>query len=208
MGNAPSYCARVLTNSMSNTWVKCTGYNSFPQTMCSEHKPISATFIVRCVRPTMSCFMKKQSPTVRFKIEELRFTKSTGPLIKKPVVLAIASFAGKIAPCPADSDNTASPSWTKSVPEFDSVTHSQEYLETSHLMFIVREQGEQRPDKAHRGTCTVPLFESMVKKENTSQKFEAEITHHGKLIGKMTGKFKWVAAAKGPADAPNAAKKK
>ena len=194
-GNAPSYCARVLTRSMANTWVKCTGYRAFPSVTVSEHQPVNATFIVRCVRPTMSCFMKQQSPIPQFIFEELHFEESTGPIIKKPTITMFAQFAANSKPVDASAGNTASPSWAGAgLAKMECVTQAQEYLETCHILFVVREAAEKRDDKSHRGSAHLPLFGRVIGQQDTSQDFEADIMAHGKLIGKLTGKFRWEAA--------------
>lgn len=192
-GNAPSYCARVLTRSMANTWVKCTGYKSFRNVQVSEHLPVHATFIVRCVRPTMSCFMKQQSPIPQFIFEELSFTESTGPIIKKPQLMITSPFTGVFKNIEATSGSTASPSWPV-VPKIESVTQAQEYLETCHFIIIVKEAAEKREDKAHRGTAHLPLFSRIIGLQDMQQEFDADIMNHGKLIGKLVGKFRWEAA--------------
>lgn len=193
-GNAPSYCSRVLTRSMTNTWVKCTGYRAFRSVQVSEHQPVNATFIVRCVRPTMSCFMKAQSPIPQFIFEELAFTESTGPLIKKPQLMIVSGFTATAKNIDAVSGQTASPSWSGNLPRMESVTQAQEYLETCHFIFIVREAAEKREDKAHRGTAHLPLFSRVIGVQDMQQEFDADIMAHGKCLGKLTGKFRWEAA--------------
>jgi hypothetical protein len=193
-GNAPSYCARVLTRSMANTWVKCTGYRAFRSVQVSEHQPVNATFIVRCVRPTMSCFMKQQSPIPQFIFEELAFTESTGPIIKKPQLLIYSPFTGIGKNIEAVSGQTSSPSWSGNLPRMESVTQAQEYLETCHFIFIVREAAEKREDKAHRGTAHLTLFSRVIGAQDMQQEFDADIMAHGRCIGKLVGKFRWEAA--------------
>lgn len=192
-GNAPSYCARVLTRSMANTWVKCTGYKSFRNVQVSEHLPVHATFIVRCVRPTMSCFMKQQSPIPQFIFEELNFSESTGPIIKKPQLMITSPFTNVFKNIEPLSGSTASPAWNV-IPKVESVTQAQEYLETCHFVFIVKDASEKREDKAHRGTAHLPLFSRVIGLQDMQQEFDADIMSHGKLVGKLTGKFRWEAA--------------
>ena len=191
-GNAPSYCARVLTRSMANTWVKCTSYKSVPSIQTSEHTPVSATFIVRAVRPTLSCFMKQQSPIPLFVFEEISFTESTGPIIKKPMLTIIAPFMPSHAPIECKVQQTSTPSWgLKDLPRLEAYTHSQEYLETCHIMLIIREGAEKREDKSHRGTGLITMFGRVVGLQDTQQEFESDIMSHGKCIGKLLGKFHW-----------------
>jgi hypothetical protein len=194
-GNGPSYCGRVLTRSMSNTWVKCTGYRAFPEVQISEHQPVNATFIVRCVRPTMSCFMKEQAPIPMMTFEDITVTESTGPMIKKPNMTVFAQFAATSKKIDAVAGGTASPSWIgKQIPKLDCVTQAQEFLETCHVVLVIREGAEKREDKAHRGTAHLPLFGRIVGVQDMQQEFEADIMAHGKLIGKLAGKFKWEAS--------------
>mgnify|MGYP001591582405 FL=1 len=190
-GNAPSYCDRVLTRSMANTWVKCTSYKSAPAVTFSEHQPVAATFIVRCVRPCMSLFMKAQSPIPLFVFDKIEFTESVGPIIKKPVLQVFSPFTGAVKPIDARAQQTNSPMWQGTIPKLESVTHAQEYLETCHIVFVVREAAEKREDKSHRGTAVLTLFGRVLGVQDMQQEFDAEILCHGRCVGKMTGAFHW-----------------
>lgn len=194
-GNAPSYCDRVLTRSMANTWVKCTGYRAFPKVSVSEHQPVNATFIVRCVRPTMSCFMKQQSPIPLFRFQDIQFVESTGPMIKKPVLMIASPFTGSTPQIEAVAGNTASPQWSQAkMPKLESVTQAQEYLETCHIVLVVREAAEKREDKSHRGTALITLFGRVLGVQDVQQEFESDILCHGRCLGKLKGTFHWEAA--------------
>jgi hypothetical protein len=191
-GNAPSYCDRVLTRSMANTWVKCTAYKAHPKYTNSEHQPVSATFIVRCVRPVLSCFAKVQSPIPMFVFEEIHFVESNGPIMKKPAIKIESPFTPLMKNIPSKMTNTATPAWKGSeIPKLESVSQVQEYLETCHIMLIVREAAEKREDKAHRGTGLITLFGRVIGVQDIQQEFESDVLCHGKCVGKIVGKFHW-----------------
>jgi hypothetical protein len=191
-GNAPSYCDRVLTRSMGNTWVKCTSYKSHPQVKTSEHLPVSATFIIRCVRPVMSCFAAQQSPVPMFVFKEVNFVESTGPIIKRPALMIQSPFSKINKHVEAKTQQTATPYWDgNNLPKVAAVTQVQEFLETCHIIFIIREAAEKREDKMHRGTAVVTLFGRVMGVQGMEQEFESDVMCHGKCIGKLVGKFHW-----------------
>ena len=177
---------------MANTWIKCTSYKSVPSVMTSEHIPVSSTFIVRCVRPVMSCFMKQQSPIPLFVIEEVNFAESSGPIIKKPLLSIVTPFTGSVKPVECKTQQTATPSWgLQELPRMESTTQALEFLETCHIILIVREGAEKRDDKSHRGTGLITLYNRVVGLQDTQQAFESDVMSHGKCIGKMIGRFHW-----------------
>ena len=191
-GNAPSYCDRVLTRSMANTWVKCTSYKSHSGVQTSEHSPVSATFIIRCVRPVMSCFAQTQSPIPMIVFEEINFVESTGPIIKKPAILISSPFTKIVKHVEAKTTQTATPFWEGSqLPKLTAVTQVQEYLETCHIILILREAAEKREDKMHRGTGLITLFGRVMGVQDVQQEFESDVLCHGRCIGKLVGKFHW-----------------
>ena len=58
----------------------------------------------------------------------------------------------------------------------------------------IREAAEKREDKAHRGTAHLTLFSRVIGVQDMQQEFDADLMAHGRLIGKLTGKFRWEAA--------------
>jgi hypothetical protein len=136
--------------------------------------------------------MKQQSPIPMFVFQEIQFSESTGPIIKKPLLQVFSPFLGTLPPIEAREANTASPDWgASSIPRFESVTQAQEYLETCHFIFVVREGAEKREDKSHRGTAVMTMYGRVLGVQDMQQEFDAEILCHGKMVGKLTGKFHW-----------------
>lgn len=191
-GNAPSYCDRVVTRSMANTWVKCTSYRSAPSITVSEHQPVAATFIVRCVRPVLACFAKVQQPIPEFVFEHVSIRDSTGPVMKKPTLMFSTPFTQTYKAVESKTLNTATPVWTEgNIPRLVAVTQIRDYIETCHIILIVREGTEKREDKAHRGTGLITLFGRVTNMQGVAQEFESDLMCHGKNIGKIYGKFTW-----------------
>ncbi|CUI15184.1 inositol 5-phosphatase 1, putative [Bodo saltans] len=192
-GNAPSYCDRVVTRSMANTWVKCTSYRSAPSVIVSEHQPVAATFIIRCVRPVLSCFMKSQQPIPEFIFESVQIRDSTGPVMKKPTLMFSTPFTQVYRPVESKTTNTATPLWNESdLPHLVAVSQVKDYIETCHIILIVREGSEKREDKAHRGTGVITLFGRVNQQQGTMQDFETDLLCHGKTVAKIYGRFSWV----------------
>ena len=191
-GNASSYCDRVLSRSMANTWVKCTSYKSSPSVTCSEHQPVAATFIIRCVRPVLACFAKVQEPLPEFVFERIQVRDSTGPIIKKPSLLINTPFTQIYKPAESKTQNTPNPVWNEAeIPKLTSVSQVKEYVETCHIILIFRDAAEKRDDKSHRGTALITLFGRVNEMQGVMQEFESDILCHGKSIGKAVGKFSW-----------------
>lgn len=194
-GNASSYCDRVLTRSMTNTWIKCTSYKSVPSITFSEHTPVCATYIVRCVRPVLSCFMKSQRPIPVFHFKNIAVKDHTGVIINKPCVIISSPFFGSTKPFESKTTKTQNPAWSASeIPSHESITQVQELIETGHIIFILREGAEKREDKAHRGSGHLPMLGHVVGQEGVEQDFEVDLMNHGRRMGKIVGRYMWVAA--------------
>ncbi|RNF05013.1 putative Unc104-like kinesin [Trypanosoma conorhini] len=192
--SSPSYCARVLYKSVLDSWVKCLGYTSDPELMLSEHRPVSATFLVRCVRPVMSCFMKSQTPVPEFVFDDVAVKDYTGGVIKKPTLSISADFASNMAPVLSHETHTTAPQWKKdTLPLVTSVTQVQEYLETRHILLVILEGSEKREVKQSRGTAVVTLKGRVIGKEDTPVEFDAEIVYRGRSVGRICGSLKWQA---------------
>ncbi|KAF8283619.1 putative Unc104-like kinesin [Trypanosoma cruzi] len=190
--SSPSYCDRVLYKSMLDSWIKCTGYSSDPELILSEHRPVSATFIVRCVRPVLSCFMKSQRPVPEFVFDDITVKEYTGGAIRKPTLCICARFAPNTEPILSRETNTATPIWKKeTIPVLTSVTQVQEYLETRHILLVILEGSERREVKQGRGTGVITLKGRVIGKEDTHTEFETDIVFRGKSIGKLSGSFMW-----------------
>eukprot|EP00656_Telonema_subtile_P048062 TRINITY_DN5637_c0_g1_i2.p1 TRINITY_DN5637_c0_g1~~TRINITY_DN5637_c0_g1_i2.p1 ORF type:complete len:1966 (-),score=562.67 TRINITY_DN5637_c0_g1_i2:170-6067(-) len=192
-GNASSYCDRVLTRSMPNTWVKCTSYKSIPQLTFSEHSPVAATFIVRCVRPVLSCFAKQQQPQPTFKFKQIKVT-GNNVVISKPRLMLFSPFFGNNKPFDSKVTKNANPIWNAAdVPPLESVSQIQPFLESGHIVFIIREGAEKREEKGHRGSGSLPLFNRVIGQESTEQEFEIDLINHGRKCGTISGAFTWFA---------------
>ncbi|KEG08918.1 putative Unc104-like kinesin [Trypanosoma grayi] len=190
--SSPSYCDRVLYKSMPNASVKCTGYGSDSDLLLSEHRPVSATFVVRCVRPVVSCFMKIQKPVPEFIFEDIAVRDYTGSVIKKPALQIFARFASNMELILSPETSTKAPIWRKdTLPPVTSVTQVQEYLETCHILLIILDASEKREETRSRGTGIITLQGCVVGKEDTSINFESDIIFCGKCIGKICGSFIW-----------------
>ena len=192
-GNASSYCDRVLTRSMANTWVKCTSYKSIPQLTFSEHSPVAATFIVRCVRPVLSCFAKQQQPQPTFKFKQIKVT-GNNVVISKPRLMLFSPFFGNNKPFDSKVTKNANPIWNAAdVPPLEAVSQVQPFLESGHIVFIIREGAEKREEKGHRGSGSLPLFNRIIGQESTEQEFEVDLINHGRKCGTISGAFTWFA---------------
>jgi len=193
-GCAPSYTDRIFTRSMANTWIRCTAYRAIPTVTTSEHVPVHATYIVRCVRPSLACFDRAQVPPPVFRWYQLAVAESTMPLIKKPELVIVSPLTGRGAAVDAVSAATTTPVFggSRPAPMSQSVTHVEEFIETSHFLFIVRDGSEKRCDKALRGTAVLPLFSKIIGFEGVVQVVNVELTCHGKLCGRLVGQMEWV----------------
>jgi len=160
-GRSPSYCDRVLYKSMRNTVLKCTGYGTTDKMTSSEHMPIYANFVVRCIRPVMNCFHAKQEPRPLFTFSSIKFLKQEHLLYQKPMVIAYSPFSQ----CPhkgrPGTQRTMLPEFRDALlPEpIRSTCQINEYLERQHINFVFRDAAEPREDKMFRGACVLELDE-------------------------------------------------
>lgn len=191
-GNSSSYCDRILSRSMSNTWIKCTAYTSVPAITFSEHSPVHATYIVRCVRPVLSCFMKLQRPVPQFTFKSLQIFESTGVVMQKPTMTVMSPFFGGAKPYESRTTKTKDPSWTgNEIPVQEAITQVQEFIETGHIIFILRDGAEKREDKSRRGSAHLTMQQRVINMMGVDQDFEVEMTNHGKRMARLVGKFCW-----------------
>ncbi|RNF01518.1 putative Unc104-like kinesin [Trypanosoma rangeli] len=190
--SSPSYCARVLYKSMLDSWIKCVDYTSDPELMLSEHRPVSATFLVRCVRPVMSCFMKSQEPVPEFTFDDIIVKDYTAGVIKKPKLSICADFAPNTVPVLSNETHTDAPWWKKdTLPRVTSVTQVQEYLETRRILLVILEGAEKREVKHSRGTGVVSLKQRVIGKEDVPVEFDSDIVYCGKCVGRICGSMTW-----------------
>eukprot|EP00659_Diplonema_papillatum_P009259 gene9259-14345_t len=160
-GRAPSYTDRILVKSFRNAPIKCTGYNKCDAITTSEHKPVFATYVVRAVRPALSCFHRDQEPRPQFELICVEFTEQTHLLFKKPQLSVFSQFTehdkhkGKVM----KEVNSMTPSFTgEHLPTpIKANMQMTEYLERQALTFVFRDTAEPREDKMFRGAAVMEL---------------------------------------------------
>eukprot|EP01065_Artemidia_motanka_P049711 TRINITY_DN8313_c0_g2_i1.p1 TRINITY_DN8313_c0_g2~~TRINITY_DN8313_c0_g2_i1.p1 ORF type:complete len:773 (+),score=335.37 TRINITY_DN8313_c0_g2_i1:94-2319(+) len=158
-GRAPSYCDRVLFKSMRNTTLKCTGYGTTDKITSSEHMPVYATFVVRCLRPAMNCFHRDQEPRPMFTFESIRFVEQDHLMYNKPQVIVYTPFSQTPHKGKPGKDRTMLPDFRgELLPEpVKSTCQMIEYLERLHVLFCFRDCAEPREDKMFRGGAVLEL---------------------------------------------------
>jgi hypothetical protein len=192
-GRAPAYTDRVLVRSMTNTWVRCLSYDSTEKITISEHMPVSASYIMRAIRPTMSCFSKIQEPKVRLTFPEIKIIENKGPVLKKPLLMLCTCISESPHNCKTLKEASSLPVWAgEDVPVIDCTNHLPEYLEAQQVVIILRDSSEKRDDKALRGTAIFCLKEYISGKQDVEQETTLDLIVHGKKMGQVSLKFKWV----------------
>eukprot|EP00756_Hemistasia_phaeocysticola_P010430 Hpha_TRINITY_DN15018_c10_g1::TRINITY_DN15018_c10_g1_i2::g.124763::m.124763/K15909/SHIP2, INPPL1; phosphatidylinositol-3,4,5-trisphosphate 5-phosphatase 2 len=160
-GRAPSYCDRVLHKSFRNTVLKCTGYGTTDKMTSSEHMPVYASYVVRCIRPVMNCFHRDQEPRPLFTFSSIRFIKQEHLLFNRPQVIVYSPFSQTPHKGKPGQNRTMTPEFTGDLlPEpLRSTCQVEAYLERQHLNFIFRDTAEPREDKMFRGGAILELDE-------------------------------------------------
>jgi len=119
-------------------------------------------------------------------------TENKGPQIKRPIVMLHSPFFGAPVTGKELKGATTTPEWNNDeIPVVEAVNHMPEYLETGHIVVIIRDASEKRDDKALRGSGVLTMGERVTGQFNVSQAFELDMLCHGRLMGKITGSFKW-----------------
>eukprot|EP00760_Papus_ankaliazontas_P020093 PhM_4_TR18100/c2_g1_i1/m.57096 len=192
-GAAPSYTDRVLVKSMENTWIRCLTYTSCETLNFSEHAPVSASYIVRAVRPAMALFHAVQQPKIRFVFPEITVIENKGLAMKKPGLILTTFISDSPHEVKVSKPETATPSWVGGeVPEVDVVNHLPEFVETQQVILILRDLAEKRDDKALRGTACMCLKGMIDGQQGVDQTVTLDMVVHGKLMGKIVVKFRWM----------------
>ena len=193
-GRAPAYTDRCLVRSMTNTWVRCLSYDSCEKILVSEHMPVSASYIVRAIRPTMSCFSAIQEPKVRFIFSEIKILENKGPVLKKPLLMLCSNVSESPHNCKQQKEPSSLPVWAgEDVPNVDATNHLPEFLEAQQIVIILRDSSEKRDDKALRGTAIFCLKGTISGKQDVEQEETLDMIVHGKKMGSLSLKFKWTA---------------
>jgi len=194
--SSPSYTDRCLARSMPNTWIRCLSYDSCEKIQISEHMPVSASYVIRIIRPVMTCFSTPQ-PKVRVAFSEITVIENQGPVIKKPALLLCTNFSDSPHKCAVLQQPTNLPKWAgqANIPFINCTVNVPCFLEAQQILILLRDQGEKREDKALRGTAVLSL-KGMVawQPEDPGKDSPHEIvlpfTLHGKVTGRMSIKFK------------------
>ena len=193
---APSYCSRVLTRSMSNTWVKCSGYSSAREVKHeSEHTPLSCSFVLRCVRPAISWSIRHMLPPMKFIFTDIHLERAAvcDNEIKIPKLFISSQFSTPVDAISAEADGVMDPAFLtgQGGSKNDTVsllcfTDCQELLETSQFLLIVIDDAEKKKNR-HVGTAYLPLFGRVIGQTKEPQPFELDLLAGGKYRGKITG---------------------
>eukprot|EP01064_Diplonema_japonicum_P005904 TRINITY_DN138_c0_g1_i1.p1 TRINITY_DN138_c0_g1~~TRINITY_DN138_c0_g1_i1.p1 ORF type:complete len:708 (+),score=272.02 TRINITY_DN138_c0_g1_i1:49-2172(+) len=183
-GRAPSYTDRILVKSMRNTNIKCTGYNSAEGVHTSEHVPVSATYVVRCVRPHMSCFHRDQEPRPQFEFSSVKFVEQDHLMFRKPLVMMYTPFSEHAHKGKAMKASTMLPEFTgEHLPEpVKCSVQMTEYLEKHSLIMVFRDQAEPREDKMFRGAAVMEL-DGRVEPYDEERTEDIEVLCLGRKIG-------------------------
>eukprot|EP01061_Rhynchopus_euleeides_P045784 TRINITY_DN83_c0_g1_i1.p1 TRINITY_DN83_c0_g1~~TRINITY_DN83_c0_g1_i1.p1 ORF type:complete len:1783 (+),score=668.90 TRINITY_DN83_c0_g1_i1:154-5502(+) len=189
-GHAPSYTDRILVKSMANAVLRCTSYKSAPSVMTSEHRPVSATYTVRCIRPHASCFHRDQDPRPQFNFTSIAFTEQTHKMFRKPAVSLYSPFS-------EHADKAATLRTSTMVPEFvgdslpgpvQAVVQMPEYLERGHILMVFRDNSESRQDKKFRGAATMELA-GCVAPYDVERECDLDVLCLGRKVGVVKVKY-------------------
>eukprot|EP01059_Diplonema_ambulator_P023867 TRINITY_DN394_c0_g2_i9.p1 TRINITY_DN394_c0_g2~~TRINITY_DN394_c0_g2_i9.p1 ORF type:complete len:2543 (+),score=1190.19 TRINITY_DN394_c0_g2_i9:95-7723(+) len=188
-GRAPSYCDRILHKSMGNTTIRCTGYNS-ADVRISEHMPVWASYVVRCIRPHMSCFHRDQEPRPQFEFSSIKFLTQEHLMFRKPLVMMYTPFSEHAHKGKPMKVSTMTPEFTgEHLPEPVKCTvQMTEYLEKHALTIIFRDQAEPREDKMFRGAAVMELKDRVVYDE--AQELVLDVQCLGRKVGTVQVNFK------------------
>eukprot|EP01062_Namystynia_karyoxenos_P065014 TRINITY_DN58289_c0_g1_i1.p2 TRINITY_DN58289_c0_g1~~TRINITY_DN58289_c0_g1_i1.p2 ORF type:complete len:209 (+),score=75.51 TRINITY_DN58289_c0_g1_i1:71-697(+) len=175
---------------MRNTTIKCTGYGMSDKVHTSEHFPVYATYVVRCLRPHMACFHRDQEPRPQFEFSEITFTEQTHLMYKKPMVMAYTQFSDHPMKGAVMKESTMTPSFKGEhiFPPIKSVTQMTEYLERMYITLIFRDVAEVREDKMFRGAAVMELDGRVVYDEERTE--ELEVLCLGRRVGKVNVTYK------------------
>ena len=188
-GRAPSYTDRILVKSMGNTTIKCTGYGA-ADVHTSEHMPVYATYVVRCVRPHMNCFHRDQEPRPQFEFSEITFIEQNHLMFRKPMMMVYSPFSEHPHKGKSSKTSTMKPSFTgESLPgPIKCAVQMTEYLEKHSLIIIFRDLAEPREDKMFRGAAVMELQGRVLYDEE--QDIEVDVCCLSRKIGVIRCKFK------------------
>ncbi|CUI15101.1 inositol 5-phosphatase 1, putative [Bodo saltans] len=204
--NAPSYCARIMSKSISpmvssmlNLLAAASGrcrdvchamHSTGEVVLHSAAQPIPefAFFNIglrRIHRPNNTLASSKNGVAI-----------NKNEIIKRPQLLFRTTFTQTYAPVPCKSTKTDAPSWKgEELPPLVAVSQVQDYLEHCHIELIVLEGSKKLSAAAnggaHRGTAILDLFGRVKGQQGVTQRFEVDVLRHGKLVGTMFGSFVW-----------------